>query len=252
MICLPKRRSARRRPSTRRRWGSPSAAIGFASCRYRAATGQRTSCRSPPGRRALPILSGCWPIRTIVKLFHYGRFDMAVLHHAFGVMAAPVYCTKIASKIARTYTDRHGLKDLTRELIERRDLQAAAIVRLGGRHPERGAARLCRIGRAASARLAREAGRHAETRGPGRTRARRLRLSPGSRPPRPCGIRGHGRFFARLSLNVASLARPVTPSQALGATAAFCIATSSRMPPRANASIRMSSSSVNGAPSADP
>jgi ribonuclease D len=52
-----------------------------------------------------------------VKLFHYGRFDMAVLHHAFGVMAAPVYCTKIASKIARTYTDRHGLKDLTRELL---------------------------------------------------------------------------------------------------------------------------------------
>jgi ribonuclease D len=53
----------------------------------------------------------------IVKLFHYGRFDMAVLHHAFGVMAGPVYCTKIASKIARTYTDRHGLKDLTRELL---------------------------------------------------------------------------------------------------------------------------------------
>jgi ribonuclease D len=49
--------------------------------------------------------------------FHYGRFDMAVLHHAFGIMAAPIYCTKIASKIARTYTDRHGLKDLTRELM---------------------------------------------------------------------------------------------------------------------------------------
>jgi ribonuclease D len=54
---------------------------------------------------------------TIVKLFHYGRFDMGVLQHAFGVMPAPVYCTKIASKIARTYTDRHGLKDLTRELL---------------------------------------------------------------------------------------------------------------------------------------
>ena len=53
----------------------------------------------------------------IVKLFHYGRFDMGVLQHAFGIMAAPVYCTKIASKIARTYTDRHGLKDLTRELL---------------------------------------------------------------------------------------------------------------------------------------
>ena len=53
----------------------------------------------------------------VVKLFHYGRFDMGVLAHAFGVMAGPVYCTKIASKLARTYTDRHGLKDLTRELI---------------------------------------------------------------------------------------------------------------------------------------
>ena len=54
---------------------------------------------------------------TVVKLFHFGRFDMGVLCHAFGVMAGPVYCTKIASKLGRTYTDRHGLKDLTRELI---------------------------------------------------------------------------------------------------------------------------------------
>jgi len=53
----------------------------------------------------------------VLKLFHYGRFDMGVLSHAFGVMPAPVYCTKIASKLARTYTDRHGLKDLVRELL---------------------------------------------------------------------------------------------------------------------------------------
>jgi ribonuclease D len=53
----------------------------------------------------------------VLKLFHFGRFDMASLCHAFGVMPAPVYCTKIASKIARTYTDRHGLKDLVRELL---------------------------------------------------------------------------------------------------------------------------------------
>jgi ribonuclease D len=53
----------------------------------------------------------------VLKLFHFGRFDMAMLSHAFGVMASPVYCTKIASKIARTYTDRHGLKDLVRELL---------------------------------------------------------------------------------------------------------------------------------------
>ncbi|MGA2638312.1 ribonuclease D [Methylocella sp.] len=53
----------------------------------------------------------------ITKLFHFARFDIAVLFKTFGVMAGPVYCTKIASKLARTYTDRHGLKDLTRELL---------------------------------------------------------------------------------------------------------------------------------------
>jgi ribonuclease D len=69
------------------------------------------------GQTSAPNLQRLLADPAIVKLFHYGRFDMAVLHHAFGVMAAPIYCTKIASKIARTYTDRHGLKDLTRELM---------------------------------------------------------------------------------------------------------------------------------------
>ncbi|ODS01774.1 3'-5' exonuclease [Methyloceanibacter superfactus] len=54
---------------------------------------------------------------SVLKIFHYGRFDMAVLKHFLGVMPGPVYCTKIASKLARTYTDRHGLKDLCRELL---------------------------------------------------------------------------------------------------------------------------------------
>jgi len=53
----------------------------------------------------------------IVKIFHFARFDIAALYNRFGVMTAPVYCTKIASKLARTYTDRHGLKDLLRELL---------------------------------------------------------------------------------------------------------------------------------------
>ena len=53
----------------------------------------------------------------VTKLSHFARFDMGVLCKAFGVMTGPVYCTKIASKLARTYTDRHGLKDLTRELL---------------------------------------------------------------------------------------------------------------------------------------
>ena len=53
----------------------------------------------------------------IVKIFHFGRFDIAMFHLHLGVVTAPVYCTKIASKLARTYTDRHGLKDVTKELI---------------------------------------------------------------------------------------------------------------------------------------
>ncbi|WP_118133172.1 ribonuclease D [Oceanicella sp. SM1341] len=52
-----------------------------------------------------------------LKLFHFGRFDIAMLERAFGVRAGPVYCTKIASKLVRTYTDRHGLKNLTQELL---------------------------------------------------------------------------------------------------------------------------------------
>jgi ribonuclease D len=70
-----------------------------------------------PGQTVAPVLKRLLAEPNVVKLFHYGRFDMAVLHHAFGVMASPVYCTKIASKIARTYTDRHSLKDLARELL---------------------------------------------------------------------------------------------------------------------------------------
>ena len=54
---------------------------------------------------------------SVQKIFHFARFDLAVLYRRLGVMPAPVYCTKIASKLARTYTDRHGLKDVVRELV---------------------------------------------------------------------------------------------------------------------------------------
>ena len=53
----------------------------------------------------------------VLKLFHFGRFDIAAIYHAFGALAQPVYCTKIASKLVRTYTDRHGLKNLLEELL---------------------------------------------------------------------------------------------------------------------------------------
>jgi ribonuclease D len=53
----------------------------------------------------------------VPKIFHFARFDIAILYQTFGVMPQPLYCTKIASRLARTYTDRHGLKDLVRELL---------------------------------------------------------------------------------------------------------------------------------------
>jgi len=69
------------------------------------------------GQREAPNLTKLLADPNVVKIFHFGRFDLAVLFHTFGVMPAPVYCTKIASRLVRTYTDRHGLKDLTRELL---------------------------------------------------------------------------------------------------------------------------------------
>lgn len=56
--------------------------------------------------------------RSVLKLFHFARFDLAILKRYLGVIAAPVYCTRTASKLARTYTDKHGLKDLVKELLD--------------------------------------------------------------------------------------------------------------------------------------
>lgn len=69
------------------------------------------------GQREAPNLTRLLADASVTKIFHYGRFDLAVLYATFGVMAGPVFCTKIASRLTRTYTDRHGLKDLTRELL---------------------------------------------------------------------------------------------------------------------------------------
>ncbi|MGC1464192.1 MAG: ribonuclease H-like domain-containing protein [Pseudolabrys sp.] len=70
-----------------------------------------------PGKPDAPNIKRLLADRSILKIFHYGRFDLAALYNAYGVMAEPIYCTKIASRLARTYTDRHGLKDLTREIL---------------------------------------------------------------------------------------------------------------------------------------
>jgi len=69
------------------------------------------------GQTSAPNIERLLADHNVTKLFHFARFDIAILYKTFGVMAEPIYCTKIASKLARTYTDRHGLKDLVRELL---------------------------------------------------------------------------------------------------------------------------------------
>jgi ribonuclease D len=71
----------------------------------------------PAGKVASPNLVRLLSDPKKLKLFHFARFDLAVLYKTYGVMAGPVFCTKIASKLTRTYTDKHGLKDLVRELL---------------------------------------------------------------------------------------------------------------------------------------
>ncbi len=69
------------------------------------------------GTAPAPVLTRILGDPGVLKIFHFARFDVAVLRRRFGVVTAPIYCTKIASRLTRTYTDRHGLKDITRELL---------------------------------------------------------------------------------------------------------------------------------------
>jgi len=70
-----------------------------------------------PPRADAPNLKRLVADKALLKIFHFARFDLAVLYKTFGLMPEPVYCTKIASRLARTYTDKHGLKDLVREVL---------------------------------------------------------------------------------------------------------------------------------------
>lgn len=81
-------------------------------------TGDEHLVRFAPGSHyAAPNLKAVLADSARLKLYHFARFDLASIHAYLGVMAAPVYCTKIASRLVRTYTDRHGLKELVRELV---------------------------------------------------------------------------------------------------------------------------------------
>ncbi|WP_146590468.1 ribonuclease D [Puniceibacterium confluentis] len=70
-----------------------------------------------PGQTVAANLARILTDPSVLKLFHYGRFDIAAMYNTFGALAAPVYCTKIASRLVRTYTDRHGLRNLVQDLL---------------------------------------------------------------------------------------------------------------------------------------
>ena len=70
------------------------------------------------GQSEAPNIQALLADHSKTKIFHFARFDVALLEHSFGTVTTPIFCTKIASRLTRTYTDRHGLKDLTRELLD--------------------------------------------------------------------------------------------------------------------------------------
>ena len=79
--------------------------------------GEAHVVRFAPGRYEAPRLVALLGDPKVTKLFHFARFDLAMIRHFLGLMPTPVYCTKIASRLARTFTDRHGLKDLCKDLL---------------------------------------------------------------------------------------------------------------------------------------
>ena len=151
----------------------------------------------PKGHTDAPNLKALLANPAVTKIFHFARFDLAALYNAFGVMPQPVYCTKIASRLTRTYTDRHGLKDLVREVLNI-DLSKQQ------QSSDWGSASLSEAQLAYAASdvlhlhgLARTARRHAGARRPQRAGAGLLRLpaDPGQARSRRLGGRGHLRAF---------------------------------------------------------
>ncbi len=89
-------------------------------CAVQLSPGDRTAAipQTAPGQQRAANLTALLKDRKKTKIFHFGRFDIAVLFHTFGITCEPAFCTKIASRLTRTYTDRHGLKDNLRELLD--------------------------------------------------------------------------------------------------------------------------------------
>ena len=180
--------------STPRRKASTPGATGSAWSSSRRATAAPTSCRSPPGADEAPNLAAAprRPPRS-PRSSTMPASTSPCSSIAFGVMAEPVFCTKIASKLARTYTDRHGLKDLVKDLLDidlSKQQQSSDWAAIGA---ERGAARLRRGRRPPSARAQGQARRRLAREGRAELAAACFRFLADPRPARPrrLGRRGH-------------------------------------------------------------
>ena len=148
-----------------------------------------------PGAAGATNIKALLADANILKLFHFGRFDLASLYQAFGVMASPVYCTKIASRLARTYTDKHGLKDLVRELLgvdlskqqQLSDWGSGELTEAQVAYAASDVLHLHALKDKLDAMLARE--------GPERARHRLLPVPAGTGPAGPGGLGRRGHFF---------------------------------------------------------
>ena len=148
----------------------------------------------------------------VTKIFHFARFDLAALYNAFGVMPQPVYCTKIASRLSRTYTDRHGLKDLVREVLNIDLSKQQQSSDWGAQTLERGATGLRGLRRAASAFPARTSRCHARARRSSGTGPGLFRISADAGQARSAGLghRGHFCAFLRAVTALCRGCRPVS------------------------------------------
>ena len=103
---------------TLKQWGLQSRRDRLCLVQLSTGDGNAVLVRIAKGQTSAPNLERMLQDSSVLKLFHFARFDIAILLETLGVMTGPVHCTKIASKIARTYTDQHGLKALARELLD--------------------------------------------------------------------------------------------------------------------------------------
>ena len=138
-------------------------------------------------------------MRSKLKIFHFARFDIAMLYKWLGVMPQPVYCTKIASKLTRTYTDKHGLKDLTKDMLGKDISKQQQLTDWGAEQLTEAQVAYAAEDVLQSACAEGEARRHAGARGPRGTCRGLLRVPARPAPGSTCGLGRGGHFRAFLS-----------------------------------------------------